>query len=294
LRALDSLRAQRRIPDQCIVVIDHNEQLLRRARCSLPDDVEVLASTDRQGLSGARNTGVLAARGDVVAFLDDDAEADPGWLEELLVQYDRPWVVGAGGRALAVWPGKRPWWLPTEFDWVVGCSYTGLPAMVAPVRNLIGAAMSFRRAVFDQLGSFDTEMGRLGVLPLGCEETEFAIRVRRSIGGAELVHVPEAVVRHHIEPERRRIGYFLRRCYSEGISKAAVARREGAGAALSTERSYVLSTLPQGVLRGLREGLAGDLGGFARSGMILVGLLVTTTGYVVGHGLKRTARDPRP
>ena len=81
LRAVESLRSQRRVPEQCVVVIDHNEQLLRRARFSLPDDVEVVASDEPQGLSGARNTGVRAATGDVVAFLDDDAEAEPGWLE---------------------------------------------------------------------------------------------------------------------------------------------------------------------------------------------------------------------
>jgi GT2 family glycosyltransferase len=282
LRAVHSLRVQRRLPEQSIVVIDHNEQLLRRARTSLPDDVEVLANEERQGLSGARNTGVRAARGDVVAFLDDDAEADPGWLEELLARYDEPSVMGAGGRAVAVWPGKRPGWMPTEFDWVVGCSYTGLPETVAPVRNLLGAAMSFRRCLFDQLGKFDTEMGRLGVLPLGCEETEFSIRVRRNIAGAEFVHVPSAVVHHHVEPERVRIGYFLRRCYSEGISKAAVTRREGADAALSTERSYVVSTLSRGVLDGLRDGLRGDTDGFARCAMIVVGLLATTAGYLVG------------
>jgi GT2 family glycosyltransferase len=291
LQATHSLRAQRRLPDQCVVVIDHNEQLLRRARTSLPDDVEVLANEERQGLSGARNTGVRAARCDVVAFLDDDAEAEPVWLEELLAQYDEPLVMGAGGRAVAVWPGKRPGWMPTEFDWVVGCSYTGLPETIAPVRNLLGAAMSFRRCLFDQLGTFDTEMGRLGVLPLGCEETEFSIRVRRNIAGAEFVHVPCAIVHHHVEPERVRIGYFLRRCYSEGISKAAVTRRAGADAALSTERSYVVSTLSRGILDGLRDGLRGDADGFARSAMILVGLLATTAGYLVGLGSFRSVPD---
>ncbi len=288
LRAVHSLRDQRRLPEQCVVVIDHNEQLLRRARLALPDDIEVLASEERRGLSGARNTGVRAARGDVVAFLDDDAEADPGWLEELLAQYDTPAVVGAGGRALAVWPGKRPGWLPTEFDWVVGCSYTGLPETVAPVRNLIGAAMSFRRHLFDQLGKFDTEMGRLGVLPLGCEETEFAIRVRLNFADAELVHVPSAIVHHHVEPERVRIGYFLHRCYAEGLSKAAVTRRAGAGAALSTERSYVVSTLSRGFLLGLREGLRGDTDGLARCAMIVVGLFTTTAGYLAGLGRFRS------
>ncbi len=291
LRAVDSLRTQRRLPEQCVVVIDHNDQLLRRAHFSLPSDVEVIANEELQGLSGARNSGVRVARGDVVAFLDDDAEADPGWLEELLAQYDDPHVAGAGGRAMAVWPKRRPRWFPPEFDWVVGCSYTGLPETISPVRNLIGAAMSFRRSIFDQLGSFDTEMGRLGVLPLGCEETEFAIRIRRSIEGAELVHVPLAKVRHHIEPDRVRLGYFLRRCYSEGISKAAVTRRAGAGPALSTERLYVRSTLPRGVAGGLRDGLRGDPGGFARAAMIVFGLAVTTAGYLIGSGSFRPAPE---
>jgi GT2 family glycosyltransferase len=285
---VESLRAQRRSPDQCIVIIDHNERLLQRARGSLPDDVEVLANEERRGLSGARNTGVRSARGDIVAFLDDDAEADPAWLEELLPLYDTPSVVGAGGRALAVWPNGRPRWMPAEFDWVVGCSYTGLPEKTAPVRNLIGAAMSFRRYLFEQLGMFDTDMGRRGTLPLGCEETEFAIRVRHNITATELVHVPNAVVRHHIEPERARIGYFVRRCYSEGISKAAVVRRAGVDEALSTEREYVVSTLSRGILRGLRQGLRGDTSGFARAAMIVTGFSVTSVGYLVGLGSSRS------
>lgn len=293
LRALDSLRSQRRLPDQCVVVIDHNEQLLRRARFSLPNDIEVVASEEPQGLSGARNTGVKAATGDVVAFLDDDAEADPGWLEALLGQYEHPWVVGAGGQALPVWPEKRPSWFPPEFDWVIGCSYVGLPETVAPVRNPIGAAMSFRRSVFAQIGLFDTGMGRVGVLQLGCEddETEFAIRVRRGIEGAELMHVPDAVVRHHVEPERVRIGYFVRRCFSEGISGASLARRAGTGPALSSERHYVLSTLPKGLLDGLRDSFRGDAGGFARAGMILAGLSVTIAGYLLGLGSYRASPD---
>ena len=265
------------------MVIDHNDQLLKRAHISLPDDVEVLASQERKGLSGARNTGVRAARGDVVAFLDDDAEADPGWLEALLAQYAEPQVVGAGGRAVAVWPGTRPGWMPAEFDWVVSCSFVGLPQRVAPVRNLSGAGMSFRRCLFDELGAFDTEMGRLDVVPLGSEESEFAIRVRRGISGAELRHVPEAIVRHYIEPDRVRLGYFLRRCFSEGISRAAVTRRTGADAALSTGRGYVFWTLSRGIIDGLRDGLRGDADGFARSSMILAGLVATAAGYLAGH-----------
>lgn len=280
LDAISSLRTQRRPPDQIVVIIDHNEQLRWRALFALPSEIEVLANAEQTGLSGARNTGVRSARGDVIAFLDDDAEADPGWLEELLAQY-LPHVVGAGGVALPVWPaGERPRWFPPEFDWVVGCSYRGLPDIVAPQRNPIGAAMSFRRSVFDEVGTFDTDMGRLGSIPLGCEETEFSLRVRQTLVGAELVHVPLALVHHHVAPDRTRVRYFLRRCYAEGVSKSAVAQRAGTERALSSERQYVRSTLPQGVGDGLCAGLRGDLGGFARALMISVGLLATIAGYL--------------
>jgi glucosyl-dolichyl phosphate glucuronosyltransferase len=280
VNAIESLRVQRHRPDQLVLVIDHNDELLRRAQASFPDDVNVLANAEVTGLSGARNTGVRVATSDVVAFLDDDAKAEADWLQELLQEY-LPHVAGAGGVALAVWPGnRRPGWFPPEFDWVVGCSYRGLPDTVAPQRNLIGAAMSFRRSVFEEVGHFDTAMGRLGTLPLGCEETEFALRVRQSFPGTELVHVPLARVHHLVGTERVKVRYFIRRCYAEGISKAAVARRAGSEMALASERAYVRSTLPKGVREGVRAGLRGDVAGFARSLMILIGLVTTTAGYL--------------
>lgn len=293
LRAVESLRAQRLIPDQCVVVIDHNEQLFRRAQVSLPSDVEVLANEGPTGLTGARNTGLLAARGDVVAFLDGGAEADPGWLAELLAQYEEPNVAGAGGRTIPVWPGRRPAWFPPEFHWVLGCSSSGSPETVAPVRNLRGTAMSFRRSLFDEVGAFDPGTNRSRLLPLGYDKAEFAFRVRRSIPGAELVHVPGAVVRHHVEPEQARIGYFFSRCYLEGVSIADEADGRRPGAALPGARSYVLTTLPRGFADGLRDVLRGDAGGLARSMMIVAGLFTTTSGYLFAVLSSRRQSTPR-
>ena len=282
-RAVASLHLQRRLPEQIVVVIDHNPALFERARSVLIRDVDVVANTERRGLSGARNTGVRHAQGDVVAFLDDDAEADPHWLEELLAHYG-PDIAGTGGVAIPAWPGQgRPHWFPPEFDWVVGCSYVGLPDEVTPLRNPIGTTMSFRRSVFELAGSFDTGMGRVGSLPLGCEETEFAIRLHRTLSTSQLLHVPSAVVLHHVSPERARGGYFVRRCFAEGISKALIAQLAGAEQALSSERTYVRSTLPRGARDGMRSGVRGDLSGFARATMICIGLLVTVAGFLAGR-----------
>ncbi len=283
VRAIASLHSQRRTPEQIVLVVDHNAGLLERASSAFGAGVEVRPNLEQQGLSGARNTGIGWASSDVVAFLDDDAEAAPGWVEELLAHYGSG-VAGTGGVAVPEWPGRgRPLWFPREFDWVVGCSYVGLPDSVTPQRNLIGSTMSFRRAVFDAVGRFDTDMGRIGSVPLGCEETEFGIRLRRVLAGSQLLHVPTALVHHHVDPDRTRVRYFLRRCYAEGISKAAVTRLAGGEQALSSERAYVRSTLPRGFVEGLRSGARGDGWGLARSAMLVAGLLTTLAGYTVGR-----------
>jgi O-antigen biosynthesis protein len=279
--AVASLRAQTRPPARTILVVDHNPPLLERAQAAFPD-VRVVPNEGRQGLSGARNTGVAHAIGEVVAFLDDDARAEPDWLERLAAGYANPLVVGVGGAATPVWPGRRPRWLPPEFDWVVGCSFTGMPEAPAPVRNLIGANMSFRREVFGSVGGFTDGIGRVGSRPLGCEETELGIRLRQWRPGARLVYEPAAVVRHRVTADRTAWRYFCSRCFAEGISKAIVSRRVGAKDALETERRYVRSVLPRAIVRGLDPRRRHRSAGVARAGAIVTGLLLAGAGYARG------------
>jgi len=281
-RAVRSLAAQTRPPLEILLVVDHNEPLLRRARAEFPD-VVVLPNQGRKGLSGARNTGVAASGGSVVAFLDDDAEAAPDWLARMTRHYDRPEVLGVGGHVRARWAQGRPAWYPAEFEWVVGCSYRGQPTVPTEVRNPIGAAMSFRRSVFEAVGGFDVSVGRVGALPVGCEETELAIRARRRWPAGIILHEPSAVVEHHVPPSRTSAGYLLSRCWSEGISKARVARLAGAGAALQSERGYVLRTLTSGVVRELAA-VRGrqDAHRLARVAVMAAGLASTAAGYAWG------------
>src|SRR5699024_3917564 len=121
---------------ELLVVIDHNEELQARAEAELTG-ARVLANAGPKGLSGARNTGLEAATCGVVAFLDDDATAEPHWTSHLLAPYRDPDVLGVGGWAVPDWQTGEPAWFPEEFLWVVGCSYRGLPTSTAPVRNLI-------------------------------------------------------------------------------------------------------------------------------------------------------------
>lgn len=276
--AVASVRDQNRAPEQCIVVVDHNERLLDRARHAFPD-AEVVANAHCAGLSGARNTGVEKARGDVVAFLDDDAAAEPDWLESLTAPYADTSVVGTGGAVIPQWETGRPGWLPSEFYWVLGCSYRGLPTELAAIRNPIGANMSFRRSVFEEVGGFTTGIGRSSSAPLGCEETELSIRARAAMPGSCILQVPGAVVHHFVGEGRVTLRYYLRRCYAEGLSKAQVVATSGGAKSLDSERRYVRRVLPSGVLRGLGKAARGDVDGLIQSGMIVLGLVVTSFGY---------------
>jgi glycosyltransferase involved in cell wall biosynthesis len=287
--AVDSIRAQRPAPAELIVVVDHNDDLARRVAQTWPD-LRVEASGGPPGLSGARNTGVDAARGDIVAFLDDDARAEPGWLAALVQPYRDDRVVATGGWAVAAWDGGRPGWFPAEFDWVVGCSHLGLPTEVSAVRNPIGCNMSFRRAAVLAAGGFRPEVGRVGGFPVGGEETELCIRIRRSRPDDTVVLVPGARVRHRVPSRRATWAYFRARCYQEGRSKALISKLAGAGPALASERRYTARVLPAGVLRGLAATARGDVSGLRRAITIVAGLAVTTSGFVAA----RIGLDPLP
>jgi GT2 family glycosyltransferase len=281
--AVRSLEAQTLQPHEVIVVVDRNPDLARNARSNL-SGVTVIENSGTPGLGGARNSGVAEAEGTIVAFLDDDATASPRWLELLARGYDDDAVAGVGGSAQPVWETERPSWFPPEFDWVVGCSYLGMPEEPQHVRNMFGCNMSFRRDLVRQLGGF-----RLGY---GCDETELCIRLRQRWPEKRVLYVPDARVLHRVPAGRTRFRRFLARCYFEGGSKAVVSRLVGTGDGLASERDYVRRVLPAGLRRGLTDALGrGKVSGATRAGAIVAGLASTAIGYAAaGATIDKAAR----
>jgi GT2 family glycosyltransferase len=278
--AVNSLRGQYLPPDEILLVIDYNEALRARADAELRG-VTVLVNEEQKGLSGARNTGLAAASGDVVAFLDDDAAAERDWTVRLLTAYQDRRVMAVGGRILPAWAAARPSWFPPEFDWVVGCTYTGMPEDAAPVRNVIGANMSFRRELLDDLGGFIHGLGRIGNRPLGCEETELCIRAGEHHPDRVILYQPAATVHHHVPPVRGTWRYFRSRCWNEGLSKAAVSRLRGPQQALASERDYLRRALPRAVARALRPGP--ERRALSTVPAVASGVAITAAGYLTGR-----------
>ncbi|MEU6260072.1 glycosyltransferase family 2 protein [Streptomyces sp. NPDC047043] len=286
LAAVASVRAQSYPALETLLVVDHNPALLDRLTKEYKevDEVRVLANAGPRGLSAGRNTGISVSRGELIAFLDDDAVAEREWLRHFAEGYADPRVMAVGGRTMPIWAsGRRPAWFPEEFDWVVGCTYKGLPQGRVRVRNVLGGNASFRRTAFDAAGGFATGIGRDGdKRPLGCEETELCIRLTRARPEAVLLIDDRAVIHHRVPEAREHFGYFRTRAYAEGLSKALVARSVGADKGLESERRYTTRVLPAGVARGLRDAVLARPGGAGRAGAIVAGVLTAAGGYVVG------------
>ena len=277
--AVASVGAQRRPALETIVVIDHNPELLGRARRELTD-AEVLPNTGHRGASGARNTGVGRSSGEVVAFLDDDACATPEWLAAMTVHFADPAVAGVGGRVDPLWATARPNWFPGEFDWTVGASYSGMPETTAQVRNVWSNNMALRRAAFDAAGGFREDFSKLGAASRP-EDTELCLRVT----SGSWLYEPASAVGHWVPAPRATLRYFLRRCYEEGKGKAQIAVMDGAAASTSAERWYTMRVLPGAVGRGLREAATGDRSGALRSAAIIGGFGMAATGFAVGFAV---------
>ncbi|MFF7355533.1 MULTISPECIES: glycosyltransferase [Streptomyces] len=286
LAAVSSVRAQSYPALETLLVVDHNPALKDRLARAYEEteDVRVLPNAGPRGLSAGRNTGIAASHGEVIAFLDDDAVAERDWLRRFAEGYADPRVMAVGGRTEPVWAsGRRPAWFPEEFDWVVGCTYRGLPPGRVRVRNVLGGNASFRRTAFEAAGGFASGIGRDGDRrPLGCEETELCIRLTRARPDAVLLIDDRAVIHHRVPAPREHFAYFRTRTYAEGLSKALVARSVGAGEGLSSERRYATRVLPAGVARGLRDALLARPGGAGRAGAIVAGVLSAAGGYALG------------
>lgn len=281
-KAIESLRQQVLRPREIILSVDHNPALYARI-CNEIHNVIAVNNVHPRGLSGARNSGLEVAQGSLVAFLDDDATAAPDWLFHLNACFVDEHVLGIGGNVEPAWQIARPDWFPSEFYWVVGCTYQQTPSHPIKVRNPYGGCTCYRYELFTQNGGFRDTIGRMGSRPLGCEETELCIRAQQRWPDRYFLYEPRARIYHQIPAKRARWNYFMARCYAEGLSKAAVTGFVGRKDGLAAERAYTFRTLPLAIMKGVGATLRDhQTGGALRAGAIVAGLAITATGFARG------------
>jgi glycosyltransferase involved in cell wall biosynthesis len=174
---------------------------------------------ENQGLSFARNTGLKKAKGKIIAYIDDDAEASSQWLQELLNGYEHQKnVMSVGGKVEPIWDAPRPEWLDDSF--LVQLSILkyskGSRELVWPER-LIGTNCSFRKEVFAKYGLFDTRFGRVGSCLIGGEEVELQQRIKET--NDKIFYVDEAIVYHHVPASRMTRDYFEKKLEGHRFTK---------------------------------------------------------------------------
>lgn len=170
------------------------------------------------GLSVARNTGLNHAKAEIVAYIDDDAFAEPQWAEAVLYAFESANGVDAvAGRVFAEWEIPKPEWMTPLLEVLYTVHDRGEQRrLLAPNEYFVGANMAFRAELLRELGGFDTRLGRIGQSLLSAEET--FLRNQVAARGGNCVYEPRAVVHHHIGKERLTHGYARRRLLAQGQS----------------------------------------------------------------------------
>ncbi len=175
----------------------------------------------QQGLSFARNRGIQESKGDVIAFLDDDAIADTEYVQNLKTAFACSEFGAGGGRILPRWESRKPEWMGKFLMPLVSVIDLGNENIEFPVNKYpIGANMFFKRSVLEDCGDFNTELGRVGKNMMGGEEKDIFNRIRAK---GVAVGYFSAIEVQHIIPNERTTEAFIR-TQAKGIGQSEYTR----------------------------------------------------------------------
>jgi glycosyltransferase involved in cell wall biosynthesis len=204
------------------------------------------------GLSNARNRALKVAQGQYLVFIDDDETPHTEWL----VAYERDMLMHApdalGGPIEVIFEhGGRPAWLQDELLGFLGRLDHGEEQWLTdPATTFYGGNFAVRKAIFREIGEFDSELGRKGRINAGGEDTEF---YRRLISNNYTVRwVPEATIYHRIRADKLHRSYFLELHYRQGMIEGS--RKRGKSSRIPPK--YLLGQLTRAMKSALQNRLS--------------------------------------
>lgn len=218
-----------------VIVVDNNStdntvQLLEEYRQQHPGYNFSYYVEKNQGVAYTRTRCAKEAKGEIVAYLDDDSIAQPGWLSTTVNFFaGHADVYSTGGKIIPVFLTGIPDWYSKYFFGLVGNFDLGNQVkQMTGVRYPCGANMAFRKKVFDEIGYFNTDLGRRGTGLLANEEKDIYLRIRAQ--GHKVYYLPGVQVLHSVESNKFDKNYVRR--HSMGIGGGERLRLKGQSWAL--------------------------------------------------------------
>lgn len=210
---------------EIILVIDGNDKLKQKLESKLEkmDNITIIGNEKNEGASTSRNLGVRHAKGEIIAFIDDDGYASPGWLECIAKDFHNyPEVNVVGGKLIPIYEDKSRK-LPEEILWIVGGTYKGHPENMQTVRNVFTGNMAVRKSVFKDI-KFEIMYGKKETflywqLTHQLEDTLFCVRVN-NISSNSILYDPDMIAYHHVPKEKLETKYIAKEAFFEGVLKA--------------------------------------------------------------------------
>lgn len=282
-----------------ILVIDNN------SKDHTPDVVEALQGQyqnklryiyeNQQGLSFARNRGIKEAKGEILAYVDDDVSFDTRWLDNIEFYFKNPNCLGIGGRIIPQWPNHQaPWWydknLAVAYAGITGELNLGQDPKEFKVNHSTpyGGNMIFRKEVFQRYGEFHTDLGRKGNDFGLHEDSEFANRILKD--QQKLFYAPDVIVFHRVFKERITRKYLARWWYRSGKQNTRLKSLPLNTCYLLGVPRFLLRTLCMYILKTLKCFLTFRLRTAFLWEMRTLLILGEITGYYQQHKLKSKIR----
>lgn len=209
---------------ELIVVDNHSSadtrDVVEKLAITCSAQIHYISETE-QGRGFALNTGVHAAKGEILIITSDDIIAERGWLASILEAFNRSGTDGVGGPVLPLWKAERPSWLEEDLFCKIGLINYGSEGRLLDVDHIpIGCNVAFRREVFDRFGLYNTGLGRTKEVLLSDDDDEFFTRILCM--GCRIYYEPMAVVLRRVPAERMRRSYLRRLEVLSGMSNAQV------------------------------------------------------------------------
>ena len=217
---VESVLAQTYEPLEIVLVVDGNDDVFKRVDDDFGDYENVVLhnNDENKGISYSRTKGAEIASGEIVAFTDDDATAEPDWIEKLVAVYEETDAIAVGGDVQPDWQTEKPVYFPEEFYWLVGVVEPGFASDGEEVRNTYGSNISYRREAFLEVGGYDPNTGRKGDKHLQAHEAPAGIRLLEEYGKG-MIFTEDAIVHHKLFDYRGDFQWLVSRSFWQGYSK---------------------------------------------------------------------------